>query len=85
MLPQQEVPQLICIADSTEDAASGLDKTNDNAKKLQKSLSVLSFDELNQLNDAKVSNSSSSSGDKSPWAVAGSDPGAASSVIGFAC
>ena len=50
------------IADSTEDAASGLDKTNDNAKKLQKSLSVLSFDELNQLNDAKVSNSSSSSG-----------------------
>jgi hypothetical protein len=50
------------IADSTEDAASGLDKTNDNAKKLQKSLSVLSFDELNQLNDAKVSNSSGSSG-----------------------
>lgn len=50
------------IADSTEDAASGLDKTNDNAKKLQKTLSVLSFDELNQLNDAKVSNSSGSSG-----------------------
>ena len=50
------------IADSTDNAASGLDKTNDNAKKLQKSLSVLSFDELNQLNDAKVSNSSGSSG-----------------------
>lgn len=50
------------IADSTEDAASGLDKTNDNAKKLKKSLSVLSFDELNQLNDAKVSTSSGSSG-----------------------
>lgn len=50
------------IADSTEDAASGLDKTNNNAKKLKKSLSVLSFDELNQLNDAKVSNSSGSSG-----------------------
>ena len=50
------------IADSTEDVASGLDKTNDNAKKLQKTLSVLSFDELNQLNDAKVSNSSGSSG-----------------------
>lgn len=50
------------IADSTEAAASGLDKTNDNAKKLKKSLSVLSFDELNQLNDAKVSTSSGSSG-----------------------
>lgn len=50
------------IADSTEDASSGLDKTNDNAKKLKKSLSVLSFDKLNQLNDAKTSNSSGSSG-----------------------
>lgn len=50
------------IADSTEYAASGLDKTNDNAKKLKKSLSVLSFDELNQLNDAKTSTASGSSG-----------------------
>lgn len=50
------------IADSTDNAASGLDNANDNAKKLQKTLSVLSFDELNQLNDAKVSNSSGSSG-----------------------
>lgn len=50
------------IADSTDNAASGLDNVNDNAKKLQKTLSVLSFDELNQLNDNKTSSSSGSSG-----------------------
>ena len=50
------------IADSTEDAASGLDSANENAKKLKKTLSVLPFDELNQLNDQKNSNSSGSTG-----------------------
>lgn len=50
------------IADSTEDAASGLDSANENAKKLKKTLSVLPFDELNQLNDQKSSNSSGSTG-----------------------
>lgn len=50
------------IADSTEDAASGLDSANNNAKKLKKTLSVLSFDELNQLNDAKTTKTKSSSG-----------------------
>ena len=50
------------IADSTDNAASGLDNANENAKKLQKTLSVLSFDELNQLNDNKTSSSSGSSG-----------------------
>lgn len=49
------------IADSTDNAASGLDNANDNAKKLQKTLSVLSFDELNQLNDNKTSSSSGNS------------------------
>lgn len=50
------------IADSTEDAASGLDSANNNAKKLKKTLSVLPFDELNQLNDAKTTKTKSSSG-----------------------
>lgn len=50
------------IADSTENAASGLDNANNNAKKLQKTLSVLPFDELNQLNDAKTTKTNSSSG-----------------------
>lgn len=50
------------IADSTNDTASGLDNANDNAKKLQKTLSVLSFDELNQLNDNKNSDTSGTSG-----------------------
>ena len=50
------------IADSTEDAASGLDSANSNAKKLQKTLSVLSFDELNQLNDNKTSSTTGTSG-----------------------
>lgn len=54
------------IADSTDNAASGLDNANDNAKKLQKTLSVLSFDELNQLNDNKTSSSSGSSGSGAP-------------------
>ena len=50
------------IADSTNDTASGLDNANDNAKKLQKTLSVLPFDELNQLNDNKNSDTSGTSG-----------------------
>ena len=50
------------IADSTENAASGLDNANNNAKKLQKTLSVLPFDELNQLNGAKTTKTNSSSG-----------------------
>lgn len=50
------------IADNTNDTASGLDNANDNAKKLQKTLSVLSFDELNQLNDNKNSDTSGTSG-----------------------
>lgn len=49
------------IADNTNDTASGLDNANDNAKKLQKTLSVLSFDELNQLNDNKNSDTSGTS------------------------
>lgn len=50
------------IADSTENAASGLNDANKNANKLKKTLSVLSFDELNQLNDAKTTKTKSSSG-----------------------
>ena len=50
------------IADSTNDTASGLDNANDNAKKLQKTLSVLPFDKLNQLNDNKNSDTSGTSG-----------------------
>lgn len=50
------------IADNANDTASGLDNANDNAKKLQKTLSVLSFDELNQLNDNKNSDTSGTSG-----------------------
>nr|DAH26873.1 MAG TPA: minor tail protein [Caudoviricetes sp.] len=50
------------IADSTEDAASGLDSANNNTKKLKKTLSALPFDELNQLNDAKTTKTKSSSG-----------------------
>lgn len=50
------------IADNTNDTASGLDNANDNAKKLQKTLSVLSFDELNQLNDNKNSDTNGTSG-----------------------
>lgn len=50
------------LADDTGDVASGLDDANDSAKKLEKTLSVLSFDELNQLNDNTDSNSTGTSG-----------------------
>lgn len=49
------------IADSTEDAANGLENANKNATKLKKTLSVLSFDELNQLNSASQSGNTSNS------------------------
>lgn len=48
------------FADSVDDAASGLGDANDNAKKLKKT--VLSFDELNQLNDNDTSTSSGGAG-----------------------
>ncbi len=42
-------PDLSGIGDSGEDAADGLEEAADSAKKLKKALSVLPFDELNQL------------------------------------
>lgn len=50
------------MADASDNAASGLGNADKNAKKLKKSLSVLPFDELNQLNSDKDSSGSSSSG-----------------------
>lgn len=54
------------IADDMDNASDSIDTANKNAKKLEKTLSVLSFDELNQLNDnsdsASTSNPSSGSG-----------------------
>lgn len=50
------------MADASDNAASGLGNADKNAKKLKKSLSVLPFDELNQLNGDKNSSGSSSSG-----------------------
>lgn len=41
------------MKDSADKAASAVDKTTDSVKELEKSLSVLSFDELNQLSGAK--------------------------------
>ena len=49
------------IADEMDNASDSIDTANKNAKKLEKTLSVLSFDELNQLND-----NSDSSGTSSP-------------------
>lgn len=49
------------IADEMDDASGSIDTANKNAKKLEKTLSVLSFDELNQLSD-----NSDSSGTSSP-------------------
>lgn len=49
------------IADDMDNASDSIGTANKNAKKLKKTLSVLSFDELNQLND-KTSNPSSGSG-----------------------
>lgn len=46
------------LADSVDDAASGLDDASDSAKQLKKDLSVLPFDELNQLNKDRESTSS---------------------------
>lgn len=54
------------IADDMDNASGSIDTANKNAKKLEKTLSVLSFDELNQLNDnsdsGSTSNPSSGSG-----------------------
>lgn len=54
------------IADDMDNASDSIDTANKNAKKLEKTLSVLSFDELNQLNDnsdsSSTSNPSSGSG-----------------------
>lgn len=50
------------LADGVSDAAEGLGDADDNAKKLKKDLSVLPFDELNQLNKDKESTTSGSSG-----------------------
>jgi hypothetical protein len=54
------------IADDMDNASDSIDTANKNAKKLEKTLSVLSFDELNQLNDnsdsGSTSNPSSGSG-----------------------
>lgn len=54
------------IADDMDNASGSIDTANKNAKKLEKTLSVLSFDELNQLNDnsdsGNTSNPSSGSG-----------------------
>lgn len=54
------------IADNMDNASGAIDNANTSAKKLEKTLSVLSFDELNQLNDnsdsSSTSNPSSGSG-----------------------
>lgn len=54
------------IADNMDNASGAIDNANTSAKKLEKTLSVLSFDELNQLNDnsdsGSTSNPSSGSG-----------------------
>nr|DAG26090.1 MAG TPA: minor tail protein [Caudoviricetes sp.] len=54
------------IADNMDNANDAIDNANTSAKKLEKTLSVLSFDELNQLNDnsdsGSTSNPSSGSG-----------------------
>lgn len=47
------------IADNMDNASDAIDTANSNAKKLEKTLSVLSFDELNQLNDNSDSSSTS--------------------------
>ena len=53
------------LADATGDAAGGLGDAADNAEKLRKELSVLPFDELNQLNkDREATTSSGGSGGK---------------------
>nr|DAH98156.1 MAG TPA: minor tail protein [Caudoviricetes sp.] len=50
------------IADDTENAADGLSNANNNAKKLKKTLSVLSFDELNPLTEKQDTSSTKTSG-----------------------
>lgn len=47
------------IADNMDTASDAIDNANTSAKKLEKTLSVLSFDELNQLNDNSDSGSTS--------------------------
>lgn len=54
------------IADEMDNASDSIDTANKNAKKLEKTLSVLSFDELNQLSD-----NSDSSGTSSPTSGTG--------------
>lgn len=54
------------IADNMDNASGAIDNANTSAKKLEKTLSVLAFDQLNQLNDnsdsGSTSNPSSGSG-----------------------
>lgn len=53
------------IADGMDDASDGMDSAADSAKKLEKALSVLGFDELNQLNaDLKDLDTSKVTGNK---------------------
>ena len=54
------------IADEMDNAGDSIDTANKNAKKLEKTLSVLAFDELNQLSD-----NSDSSGTSSPTSGTG--------------
>ena len=54
------------IADKMDNASDSIDTANKNAKKLEKTLSVLAFDELNQLSD-----NSDSSGTSSPTSGTG--------------
>lgn len=54
------------IADEMDNASDSIDTANKNAKKLEKTLSVLAFDELNQLSD-----NSDSSGTSSPTSGTG--------------
>ncbi len=54
------------IADEMDNASGSIDTANKNAKKLEKTLSVLAFDELNQLSD-----NSDSSGTSSPTSGTG--------------
>ena len=51
------------LAGAGEDASSGLDDATESAQDLKKALSVLSFDELNQLSSIDTSSLDSSVGD----------------------
>lgn len=56
------------IGASGDDASDGLDDATDSAKELDKALSVMDFDELNQLSSA-ISDIGSSSSDAGIWAI----------------